>query len=137
MNNGPGDTGPFCMEGKQMTQKEYWERIENEFSVSFMISTQRAVLDAYGYNNRRAADLIRDFKKNVQLHGLTLSNCYHANGIGNNNEYTIYCEDIDADGFVIRKNVATFYYCFGIYGGCYVCLTDLATGKKLAVGRAR
>ena len=56
---------------------------------------------------------------------------------GNNNEYKIFLETIDEDGFLIQKNVAEFYYCYGIYGGCFVSLTDLVTGEKLQVSRAR
>ena len=64
------------------------------------------------------------------------SEVYHANGIGNNNKYTIYVEEVDNDGFVIRKNIAEIYYCYGIYGGCYVALTDLSTKTSWTIGRA-
>lgn len=117
------------------TQREYMDAIKNEFFVSFNL--HKNVLDAYSYCNHRACDLINGFKENVKMYGLKFSNCHHANGIGNNNDYMIFVETKDADGFVIQKNVANFYYCYGIYGGCYVMLKDLATGEKFVVGRAR
>lgn len=117
------------------TQREYMEAIKNEFIVNIRLFYDD--FRAYSYCNQRACDRIRNFKENVKKYGLKFSNCHHANSIGNNNEYMIYVETMDADGFVIQKNVASFYYCYGIYGGCYVSLTDLATGQKYVVGRAR
>lgn len=117
------------------TQKEYMEAIKNEFIVNIKMHSN--VLDAYDYRDKRARDLIARFKNNIERYGLKLSNCHHANGIGNNNDYMIYLETTDADGFVIQKNVANFYYCYGIYGGCYVMLHDLATNEKITVGHAR
>ena len=117
------------------TQKEYMECIQNEFIVN--IQWFNDVINAYSYCDNRACALINKFIQNVKKHGLKFSNCYHANGIGNNNEYMIYLEIKDADGFVVQKNVANFYYCYGIYGGCYVRLKDLATNKTYVVGRAR
>ncbi len=117
------------------TQKEYMNAIKNEFIVSFKL--HKGILDAYCYNDHRACDLISKFKENIKRCGLKLSNCHHAHGIGNNNDYMIFVEMRDADGFVIQKNVANFYYCYGIYGGCYVMLKDLATGEKIVVGNAR
>ena len=116
------------------TQKEYMDAIKNEFIVNIKLFSN--VINAYCYNDHRACDLIRRFKNNVERHGLKFSNCHHANGIGNNNDYMIFIETKDADGFVVQKNVANFYYCYGIYGGCYVMLKDLATGEKFVVGRA-
>jgi hypothetical protein len=117
------------------TQKEYMDAIKNEFKVN--IKLFRDDFDAYRYNNSKATDHIKRFTENVKKYGLQFSNCYHANGIGNNNDYMIFVETRDADGFVIQKNVANFYYCYGIYGGCFVRLTDLATGEKFEVSRAR
>lgn len=117
------------------TQREYMEAIKNEFIVNFRLFAD--VLDAYKYNDHRACDLIKKFKENVKKYGLQFSRCHHANGIGNNNDYMIFIETKDDDGFVIQKNVANFYYCYGIYGGCYVMLKDLATNEKFVVGRAR
>jgi hypothetical protein len=116
------------------TQKEYMHAIKNEFVIAFKL--HRDVLNAYCYNNHKACDLIKGFKENVKMYGLKFSNCYHANGIGNNNDYMIYVETQDANGFMIQKNVANFYYCYGIYGGCYVMLKDLATGERFVVGKA-
>lgn len=117
------------------TQREYMEAIKNEFIVNIKLFAD--VMNAYSYCDNRACKRIENFKKNVRMYGLKFSNCHHANGIGNNNDYMIYVETTDADGFIIQKNVANFYYCYGIYGGCYVMLKDLATGEKLVVGRAR
>ena len=117
------------------TQKEYMESIKNEFVVNIQIFSD--IINSYAYNDKRARRLINRFMENVKKYGLKFSNCYHANGIGNNNEYMIYVETTDSDGFIVQKNVANFYYCYGIYGGCYVMLKDLATGQKFVVGRAR
>ena len=117
------------------TQKEYMECIKNEFM--FNIRSNSHIIDAYSYRDDRARTYINRFKDRVKMYGLKFSNCHHANGIGNNNDYMIFVETKDADGFVIQKNVANFYYCYGIYGGCYVMLKDLATGEKIVVGRAR
>lgn len=111
------------------------ELIKNEFLVNIRLFEN--VINAYSYCDKRACDLIQRFKTNIQKHGLSFSNCYHANGIGNNNEYTIFVTYRDDDGFVIQKNIAKFYYCYGIYGGCHVMLTDLATNKQYVVGRVR
>lgn len=117
------------------TQKEYMECIKNEFIVNIELFSN--VINAYSYRDDRARTLIKKFKENVERYGLKFSNCHHANGIGNNNDYMIFIETTDDDGFVIQKNVANFYYCYGIYGGCYVMLKDLATNEKRVVGRAR
>ena len=117
------------------TQKEYMDCIKREFISTIKVNS--TIIDAYCYNDHRACDLIIGFKKNVEKHGLKFSKCYHANGIGNNNDYTIYIEEKDTNGFVVQKQVANFYYCYGIFGGCYVMLKDLATGEKFVVGRAR
>ena len=117
------------------TQREYMNVIAREFEANIQLNQH--IINAYNYRDHRACDWIKRFKENVQRYGLQFSNCHHANGIGNNNDYMIFIETKDADGFVIRKNVANFYYCYGIYGGCYVMLKDLATNEKFVVGRAR
>ena len=117
-----------------MTQKEYMEKIMNSY-YSYVVLNKRD-FDAYCYNNDTCRTHIKNFKEYVKNLGLTFSNCYNANGIGNNNEYTIYLETIDEDGFLIKKEIAKLYYCFGIFGGCYICLTNLATGEKCIVSRA-
>ena len=117
------------------TQKEYMAIIKKEFAD--IIESNKNIFDAYNYSNHKACDLIIQFRKNIERCGLKFSKCYHANGIGNNNENTIFIETTDDDGFVVQKNVASFYYCYGIFGGCYVSLTDLATNEKFAVSRAR
>lgn len=117
------------------TQKEYINFIKTTFNEE--ITNNRSILNAYCYRDDRARIYIKRFIEIVKSAGLKFSNCYHANGIGNNNEYTIYLETKDADGFIIQKNIATFYYCYGIYGGCHVSLTDLSTGEIIKIGRAR
>lgn len=117
------------------TQQEYMRIIKNVFESRIELFEDE--INAYSYRDDRARKHISSFKNRIQEYGLKLSNCYHANGIGNNNDYMIYVETKDEDGFVIQKNVANFYYCYGIYGGCYVMLKDLATGEKIVVGRAR
>ena len=101
------------------------------------IKTNEQIFKSYNYCDHRACDLIINFKKEVEKAGFKFSNCYHANGIGNNNDYTIYLESHDNDGFVIKKEIANFYYCYGIYGGCSVYVKDLATGNSIAINNAK
>ena len=117
------------------TQAEYMELLNTLFNKH--IANNVATLNSYSYSNHDAVNLIGKFRADVVSEGLKFSNCYHANGIGNNNEYNIYLEIRDEDGFVIQKNIAEFYYCTGIYGGCFVRLKDLSTGNTIQVGRAR
>lgn len=117
------------------TQAEYMELLKALFKV--YIGSNVATLDKYNYSNHDALTLINRFKTDVKDQGLKFSNCYHANGIGNNNEYKIYLETRDEDGFVIQKNIAEFYYCTGIYGGCFVQLKDLVTNEAIQAGGAR
>ena len=117
------------------TQKEYMQEIKTIFDTQ--IVPYRSIFDAYNYSDNRACDYINNFIQRVKWLGLKFSNCYHANGIGNNNEYKIFLETIDKDGFLIQKNVAELYYCYGIYGGCTVILTDLVTGERWQISRAR
>lgn len=118
-----------------MTQREYMNKLNSAFRIYLM--DNREILDAYCYRDHRASDYIKYFKNSVERLGLKFSNCHHANGIGNNNDYMIYLETKDPEGFVIQKNIANFYYCYGIYGGCYVMLKDLATDEIIKIGRAR
>lgn len=117
------------------TQQEYMKLIKSAFVARIELFEDE--INAYSYRDDRARKRISNFKNRIQEYGLKFSNCYHANGIGNNNDYMIFVETKDADGFVIQKNIANFYYCYGVYGGCYVMLKDLATGEKFIVGRAR
>ena len=118
-----------------MTQKEYMNRLKTAFEVYLVDNAE--ILNAYRYNDHRACDCIKDFKTYVENLGLKFSNCYHSSGIGNNNDYMIFLETIDKDGFVIQKNIANFYYCYGIFGGVYAMLKDLATNEIIKIGRAR
>lgn len=115
-------------------QENYMEYLKNCFQEH--LTDNYKILNAYGYSDRRAIDCIKDFKDEVESIGLNFSTCYHANGIGNNNEYVIYFEGKDEDGFIIEKKVAKFYYCTGIYGGVYTYLEDLANDNKMVVGHA-
>lgn len=118
-----------------MTQQEYIQKLNSGFRSYLM--NNRSILDAYCYSDDRARNYIEGFKQYVKSLGLAFSNCYHSSGIGNNNDYMIFLETTDNDGFVIQKNVANFYYCYGIFGGVYAMLKDMSTGEKLVVGRAR
>lgn len=118
-----------------MTQKNYMECLKDFFQIHLV--NKQEILRAYDYSDKRAVDCISSFKKAVESVGLNFSNCHHANGIGNNNEYVIYLADTDKDGFSIEKKIAEFYYCYGIFGGVYIYLKDLLTGEKIVVGRAR
>lgn len=117
-----------------MTQKEYMDKILDGYR--YRIELNKKDFDAYCYNNDTCRTHLRYFRKYVEGLGLKYSNCYNANGIGNNNEYTIYLETADKDGFLVKKEIAEFYYCFGIFGGCFVRLTDLATGDQWEISRA-
>lgn len=117
------------------TQKEYMDCLKMGFNIN--IVWKRNIINAYSYHDNRARDCIAGFVSFAKSKGLKFSNCYHAHGIGNNNEYKIFVEERDADGFVIQKNIAELYYCYGIYGGCYVYLKDLATNEKITIGNAR
>lgn len=117
-----------------MTQKEYMKQLNLAFN-RFLVNNAK-ILNAYCYNDHRACDCIKDFKKCVERLGLKLFDCDNS-GIGNNNDYIIYLETIDEDGFVIHKNIANFYYCYGIYGGVYAMLKDLATSETMKIGKAR
>lgn len=116
------------------TQKEYMQEIITLFNTH--ITANRSIFDAYCYRDDRANIYLKHFRNAVERLGLKFSNCYHDHGIGNNNEYKIFLEKIDEDGFLIQKNIAEFYYCHGIYGGCFVSLTNLATGEKIKVSHA-
>lgn len=117
------------------TQKEYMNFIKDTFHEE--IGRNRNILDSYCYNDNRARLCIKRFMEIVKSAGLKFSNCYHSSGIGNNNDYMIFVETKDDDGFIIQKNIANFYYCYGIYGGCFVMLKDLATNETIKIGRAR
>ena len=102
------------------TQQEYMRLIKSSFETRIELYDDE--INAYSYRDNRARKHISNFINRVKEYGLKFSNCYHANGIGNNNDYMIFVETKDADGFVIQKNIANFYYCYGVYGGCYVML---------------
>lgn len=121
-------------EEKRLTQKMCFNAILELFRK--YIVNNRTALDSYNYCNNAALEYIQEFRRVVECNGMTFSKAYHANGIGNNNEYLIYVRELDEDGFAVDKNIANFYYCLGIYGGCYVKLNNLATGDSYNVGHA-
>ena len=67
------------------TQKEYMRDIELLFYTHIVDNTD--IFDAYCYRDDRANTYLKSFRNAVERLGLKFSNCYHANGIGNNNEY--------------------------------------------------
>ena len=111
-----------------MTRKECFEIVVNNF-VHYIAANQKNFKD-YCYCNHKACDNIIEFRKAVENCGLKFGKVFHANGIGNNNECVIYVESQDKDGFIIKKEVCEFYYCYGIHGGCFTYVKDLATGEK-------
>lgn len=117
------------------TQAEYMAHLRGLFET--LIESHALDFAGYCYNNHKCIRHIEAFKAGVKEMGLELSTCYHAHGIGNNNEYKIYREEKDEDGFVVQKQVAELYYCYGIFGGCMIQLKDLATNSVVArVGHA-
>ena len=63
--------------------------------------------------------------------------CYHANSIGNNNEYPLVIKSYDEDGFLIEKKLGTFKYVVGVYGGVSAYITDNFGNTLMKRGRAR
>ena len=90
------------------TQKEYMNLIKSAFEVRIELFEDE--INAYSYCDKRASKHINSFINCVKEYGLKFSNCYHANGIGNNNDYMIYVETKDDDGFIIQKNIAICEY---------------------------
>lgn len=118
-----------------MTQKEYMKKLKIAFNIYLVDNVQ--ILNSYDYQDHRASRYISFFEDYVKNDlGLKLLDCDHS-GIGNNNDYIIYLETIDEEGFVIHKNIANFYYCYGIYGGVFAMLKDLATHETIKIGKAR
>lgn len=79
-----------------------------------------------GYMNH-----IKKFMNIVGEIGYVFSDVYHAHGIGNNNEYTIYYITRDDDGFPLKREIIKFTYVLGVYGGVYVALKDVITDRVL------
>lgn len=105
-------------------QKAFYEQIDYE------------ELKRHDYLNDDYRNSLRRFKLAVESLGLQYGKCYHANGIGNNNEYPILLVEIDEDGFRIEKQVCKFYYCVGIYGGVSAYLYDNNDHTIASLGRA-
>lgn len=78
----------------------------------------------------------REFCNYVRSLGLAFSNCYHAHGIGNNNEYSIVLKSVDEDGFTIEKQVCKYHYTYGIY--CHLVSARLEdTNGSVLISRGR
>ena len=114
-----------------MTKQDYMENIKEAFDINIKSNSKN--FKDYSYCNHKAEDNIKEFKEDIEGYGMCFSNCHHANGIGNNNEYTIYIEGIDEDGFLIKKEIAIFFYCYGIFGGVTVHLKDAATKGTIKI----
>lgn len=114
-----------------MTRKECFKIIVNNFN-KYIVANQKNFKD-YCYNNCKACDNIIEFKKAVESSGLKFTKVFHAYGIGNNNEHVIYLESQDKDGFIIKKEICEFYYCYGIYKGCSAYVKDLVTNEKISI----
>ena len=108
-----------------MTKQDYIENIKEAFDINIKSNSKN--FKDYSYCNHKAENNIKEFKEDIKAYGMCLSHPYHENGIGNNNECSIYVEKIDSDGFPIKKEIAIFYYCYGIFGGVSVFLKDAAT----------
>lgn len=76
------------------------------------------------------------FQKKVEQLGLKYGKCYHANGIGNNNEYPILLVEYDQDGFLVEREVCKFFYMTGIYGGVEAFIRDYDGTNLAHLGRA-
>lgn len=94
-------------------------------------------LRRHNYLNDDYRNSLNRFKLAVESLGLNYGKVYHANGIGNNNEYPIVLKTVDEDGFVVEKQVCKFYYCVGIYGGVSAYLYDNNDHVIAKLGNAR
>lgn len=117
-----------------MTRKQCFGIIVNNFN-KYIVTNQKNFKD-YCYSNHKACDNIIEFRKAVESSGLKFTKVSHANGIGNNNEHVIYLEGQDKEGFIIKKEICEFYYCYGVYKGCSAYIKDLATNEKISIGKA-
>ena len=113
-----------------MTQKDYLEKIKEDFRTHILANKQD--FKNYDCYNNKASGHIHDLIQAIKSNGLQFSNCYHANGIGNNNEYEIFLRTTDNDGFIVDKKIAKLHYCYGIYGGVSISLGDLSKQQSLA-----
>ncbi len=107
---------------KKLNKREQYEQKIKQLFDKYL---DPEILMKADYSNSEYRTCINDFKSAVQYElGLSFGNAYHANGIGNNNEYAIVLKEVDEDGFTIEKKVCTFFYVSGIYRGVEAKLTD-------------
>lgn len=119
-----------------MKQQVYLQIIQELFL--HILKQNSDAFDRYCYNNKDYQIYVDEFFDAVDTEGISVSACEHAHGIGNNNSYRLYLKSMDADGFVIEKNIATFSYVTGIYGGISVYLKDYNTNTIVdSFGHAR
>lgn len=112
-----------------MNKQEYLDFIVATFEWHILANSE--AFKKHSYNNDDANLYLLDFFKNIKEEGLSFSDPYHANGIGNNNEYRIFLKEKDKDGFIIEKNIAKFHYTYGIYGGISAWVNDYDTNEQL------
>jgi hypothetical protein len=113
-----------------LTKQDYLGLLETSFE--WNIKTNHIVFKNYGYaSDYQHKPYLHDFFNEVKLNGMSISDAFHKHGIGNNNEYRIFLEETDSQGFVIEKNIATLHITYGIYGGISVWLEDYNTKKEI------
>ena len=103
----------------------------------FETTLDEAAMRRHDYCNNDYKSSLDTFKIKLSGLGLKYGQCYHANGIGNNNEYPILWVTEDEDGFKVEKKVCTFNYVLGIYGGVSACIVDNDGNVVASKGRAR
>ena len=111
----------------KMTKTEYETLVKN----AFYKLLDPKILNAHDCFDDRYVQCIKNFHRAVKDLGLSFSNPYHANGIGNNTEMGIVLRETDQDGFIIEKHVCNFVYITGIYHGVQARLEDI-NGKVIA-----
>ena len=63
--------------------------------------------------------------------GIKIGQVYHLHNIGNNNEYRLYIEDKDSEGFVVEKNIAKLHITYGVYGGVSIWVENYITEQEM------
>ena len=90
------------------------------------------------YRNKQYRQQIDSFMNVIpKTTDVQFGKCYHAHGIGNNNEFPLIIKSYDEDGFLLEKKLGTFEYVVGIYGGVSAYITDNFGTVLMKRGRAR